>query len=101
MPSGRPAITTMVVITFMWTWNEFLLALVMVTVDAQRTVPLGLAFFQGQHGSDTALLAAGAVLVALPVVLVYLAVPAPLHRGHAHRRGQGVGTPGVGAVSPG
>ncbi len=72
VPAGRPAITTMVVITFMWTWNEFLLALVMVTSDARRTVPLGLAFFQGAHSSDTSLLAAGAVLVALPVVLVYL-----------------------------
>jgi raffinose/stachyose/melibiose transport system permease protein len=72
VPSGRPAITTLVVITFMWTWNEFLLALVMVSSDARRTVPLGLAFFQGQHSSDVALLAAGAVLVALPVVIVYL-----------------------------
>ncbi len=72
VPSGRPAITTMVVITFMWTWNEFLLALVMVTSDSRRTVPLGLAFFQGQHSSDVALLAAAAVLVALPVVVVYL-----------------------------
>jgi raffinose/stachyose/melibiose transport system permease protein len=72
VPSGRPAITTMLVITFMWTWNEFLLALVMVSSDARRTVPLGLAFFQGQHSSEIALLAAAAVLVALPVVLVYL-----------------------------
>jgi raffinose/stachyose/melibiose transport system permease protein len=72
VPAGRPAITTMVVITFMWTWNEFLLALVMVTSDNRRTVPLGLAFFQGQHSSDLSLLAAAAVLVALPVVLVYL-----------------------------
>jgi len=72
VPAGRPAITTMVVITFMWTWNEFLLALVMVSSDSRRTVPLGLAFFQGQHSSDVALLAAAAVLVALPVVLVYL-----------------------------
>ena len=72
VPSGRPAITTMVVITFMWTWNEFLLALVMVSSDARRTVPLGLAFFQGQHSSDIALLAAAAVLVAFPVVAVYL-----------------------------
>jgi raffinose/stachyose/melibiose transport system permease protein len=71
-PSGRPAITTMVVITFMWTWNEFLLALVMVSSNSRRTVPLGLAFFQGQHASDTSLLAAGAVLVALPVVVIYL-----------------------------
>jgi hypothetical protein len=56
----------------MWTWNEFLLALVMVSSDARRTVPLGLAFFQGQHSSDIALLAAAAVLVAFPVVLIYL-----------------------------
>lgn len=72
VPSGRPAITTMIVICFMWTWNEFLLPLVMVTSDSRRTVPLGLAFFQGQHSSDVSLLAAGAVLVALPVVVVYL-----------------------------
>jgi raffinose/stachyose/melibiose transport system permease protein len=72
VPSGRPAITTMVVITFMGTWNEFLLALVMVSSENRRTVPLGLAFFQGQHSSDISLLAAAAVLVALPVVVVYL-----------------------------
>ncbi|NLU68987.1 carbohydrate ABC transporter permease [Streptomyces sp. HNM0574] len=72
VPMGRPAISTMVVIVFMWTWNEFLMALVMVSDEAHRTVPLGLAFFQGQHSSDTALLAAASLLIALPVVLVYL-----------------------------
>ncbi|KRV50588.1 sugar ABC transporter permease [Wenjunlia vitaminophila] len=74
VPMGRPAISTMVVIVFMWTWNEFLLALVMVSDESHRTVPLGLAFFQGQQNSDTALLAAASVLVALPVVAVYLAL---------------------------
>ncbi|NSC24898.1 carbohydrate ABC transporter permease [Streptomyces albus subsp. chlorinus] len=72
VPMGRPAFSTLVVIVFMWTWNEFLMALVMVSDEAHRTVPLGLAFFQGQHASDTALLAAAATLIALPVVLVYL-----------------------------
>ncbi|WP_069813507.1 carbohydrate ABC transporter permease [Streptomyces sp. TP-A0874] len=72
VPMGRPAISTMVVIVFMWTWNEFLLALVMVSDEAHRTVPLGLAFFQGQHSSDTVLLAAASVLIALPVVIVYV-----------------------------
>lgn len=74
VPMGRPAISTMVVITFMWTWNEFLMALVMVSDEAHRTVPLGLAFFQGQHSSDTSLLAAASVLIALPVVVVYVAL---------------------------
>ncbi|MFI7242059.1 carbohydrate ABC transporter permease [Streptomyces qinglanensis] len=72
VPMGRPAFSTLTVIVFMWTWNEFLMALVMVSDEAHRTVPLGLAFFQGQHSSDTALLAAAATLIALPVVAVYL-----------------------------
>ncbi|GAA2128077.1 ABC transporter permease subunit [Streptomyces synnematoformans] len=74
VPMGRPAITTMIVITFMWTWNEFLMALVMISEEGLRTVPLGLAFFQGQQTSDTSLLAAAAVLIALPVVVVYIAL---------------------------
>jgi raffinose/stachyose/melibiose transport system permease protein len=74
VPMGRPAITTMIVITFMWTWNEFLMALVMISEEGLRTVPLGLAFFQGQQSSDTALLAAASVLIALPVVVVYVAL---------------------------
>jgi raffinose/stachyose/melibiose transport system permease protein len=72
-PMGRPAIVTMMVLIFMWTWNEFLLALVMIpTNESRRTIPLGLAFFQGQHSSDFALLAAGSVIIAAPVVLVYV-----------------------------
>jgi raffinose/stachyose/melibiose transport system permease protein len=72
VPFGRPAILTMMVLVFMWTWNEFLLALVMVSSENLRTAPLGLAFFQGQHTADLSLLAAGAVIVATPVVLVYV-----------------------------
>ncbi|MDQ3627669.1 MAG: carbohydrate ABC transporter permease [Actinomycetota bacterium] len=72
LPMGRPALITMVVLVFMWTWNEFLLPLVMITDEGLRTAPLGLAFFQGQYTAGTSLLAAGALLVALPVVVVYL-----------------------------
>ena len=72
LPQAKPALTTLVVLVFMWTWNEFLLALVMVSDEDLRTAPLGLAFFQGQHTSDLTLLAAGAVIVATPVVIVYI-----------------------------
>lgn len=72
VPMGRPAITTMLVLVFMWTWNEFLIPLIMATDETLRTAPLGLAFFQGQYTAGTSLLAAGAVLVALPVIGVYL-----------------------------
>jgi raffinose/stachyose/melibiose transport system permease protein len=81
VPFGRPAILTMMVLVFTWTWNEFLLALVMVSSENLRTAPLGLAFFQGQHSSDLNLLAAGAVIVATPVVLVYVLLQRHFIRG--------------------
>jgi raffinose/stachyose/melibiose transport system permease protein len=82
MPMGRPALMTMVLLVFMWTWNEFLLPLVMLPNNEDlRTAPLGLSNFQGQHTSGTALLAAGAVLVALPVVIVYLVTQRHFIRG--------------------
>jgi raffinose/stachyose/melibiose transport system permease protein len=72
LPLARPAVLTMTVLLFMWTWNEFLLALVMVSNEDLRTAPLGLSFFQGRNTSDLTLLAAGSVIVALPVVIVYV-----------------------------
>ena len=72
LPLGRPAVLTMMVLVFMWTWNEFLLALVMVSDESLRTAPLGLAFFSGRNTTDFALLAAGSVIVATPVVILYV-----------------------------
>jgi raffinose/stachyose/melibiose transport system permease protein len=72
LPLARPAVLTMVVLLFMWTWNEFLLALVMVSEEGLRTAPLGLSFFQGRNTSNLTLLAAGAVIVATPVVVLYV-----------------------------
>jgi raffinose/stachyose/melibiose transport system permease protein len=72
LPLARPAVLTMTVLLFMWTWNEFLLALVMVTDEGLRTAPLGLSFFLGRNESNLTLLAAGAVIVATPVVVLYI-----------------------------
>ncbi|MBB5832896.1 carbohydrate ABC transporter permease [Brachybacterium aquaticum] len=72
VPASRPAIVTMLVLVFMWTWNEFLIALIMTPSGKLRTAPLGLANFQGQYTSEIALLSAGAVIVALPTVILFL-----------------------------
>jgi raffinose/stachyose/melibiose transport system permease protein len=71
-PLVKPAVLTLVVLFFMWTWNEFLLALVMVQDETLRTVPVGLAFFQGRYTSNIPLMAAGSIIVAGPIVLVYV-----------------------------
>lgn len=71
-PLAQPALRTLIVLVFMWTWNEFLLALVLVQSESMRTLPVGLAFFQGRHTADIPLLAAGSLIVAGPIVIVYL-----------------------------
>lgn len=71
-PLAQPSVTTLIVLIFMWTWNEFLLSLVMVQTEAMRTLPVGLAFFQGKYTSDLSLMAAGAIIVALPTVIIYI-----------------------------
>jgi raffinose/stachyose/melibiose transport system permease protein len=83
LPQAWPAITTMLVLVFMWTWNEFLLALVMIQSEALRTAPLGLAQFAGANRGtlNTTLVAAAAVLVALPVMIVYVFLQRSFIRG--------------------
>jgi raffinose/stachyose/melibiose transport system permease protein len=70
-PLARPAVLTLVVLLFMWTWNEFLLALVLVQDENLRTLPVGLAFFQGRYTAQVPRLAAGSLIVAGPILLVY------------------------------
>jgi raffinose/stachyose/melibiose transport system permease protein len=72
VPYGRPAILTLVVLTFSGSWNEFFLALVMTTDPQYITAPQGLSLFSGRYTTNTPLLAAGAVIVVLPVLVVYV-----------------------------
>lgn len=71
---ATPAVMTMSVLVFVYTWNEFLLALVLVSSsESHQTAPLGLSFFAGAtRAGDPTKVAAAAVLVATPILLVYL-----------------------------
>jgi raffinose/stachyose/melibiose transport system permease protein len=81
VPIGRPAIVTMVLLVFMWTWNEFLLALVMISDQTHRTAPLGLSGFQSRYGVDVPGVSAAAVFVAAPVVILYVLTQRQFLRG--------------------
>lgn len=72
LPGARPALLTLMVLVFMWSWNEFLLPLVMLSREDLRTAPLGLAFFTGRYTADLSGMAAAAVMVALPVVALFV-----------------------------
>ena len=72
LPISWPAITTLAVLVFMWSWNQFLLVLVMMQEPAMRTAPTGLGLFVGQYGTDIPLLSAASLIVIAPIVVVYL-----------------------------
>lgn len=72
VPLARPALYTLFVFEFMWSWNELVIPLFFLQDDSVRTLPIGLTFFQGRFTSDTAVIAAGTILAALPVLIVYL-----------------------------
>lgn len=81
LPIVQPAILSMMVLFFIWTWNDFLLALVLVSTEELRTLPLGLAFFQGQRTTNIPLVAAGATMVAIPAIMLYVAFQRQFIRG--------------------
>jgi raffinose/stachyose/melibiose transport system permease protein len=73
LPQARPALLTLCLLVFIYTWNEFLLALVLLNGSDNTTAPLGLAFFAGvARAGDPTKVAAASVLVAAPIVIVYL-----------------------------
>ncbi len=72
VPMAGSAIMTLIIFFFTWTWNEFLLTLVVIHKDSLRTLPVGMAFFQGRYVGDTPLIAMGASLMTLPIILLYI-----------------------------
>ncbi len=72
VPFARPAVLTMMVLFFIWSWNEFLLPLVMFAGSQRQTATLALASFSGQYTTDVTLESAAALIVAGPVLLVYV-----------------------------
>lgn len=74
VPPAAPSIATVSVLMFMWTWNEFLIPLVMSPGATWRTAPLGLSVFKGQYTADGALMAAAGLIVAAPIVAMFIAL---------------------------
>lgn len=71
LPLTKPALTTLLIFEFMWSWNDYLLPMLMVYDDKYRTLPLGLMYFQGEYTMNTSLIAAGVTICTIPILIVY------------------------------
>jgi multiple sugar transport system permease protein len=72
LPSVTPAIATLVIIKFMWTWNELFWPLVVVNSPTMKVVTLGLVSFTNMYFIEYNLVTAAAVLSILPILIVFL-----------------------------
>lgn len=72
LPLSLPVLATLFIIDALHTWNELLIALVMLSSESLRTVPLGLLNFQGQFSSDFTLYNAGILIAIAPILLLYI-----------------------------
>jgi raffinose/stachyose/melibiose transport system permease protein len=70
-PMVRPAIYTLTLLSFMWTWNDYFLSLVFLH-GTNQTATVALGVFQGRYVTQINLMAAGGLIVAAPVLILYV-----------------------------
>jgi len=73
-PLAAPGLFTTAILTFIFCWNDFLFAISLTSTTSSRTVPAALAFFTGssQFEDPTGTIAAAAVVITIPVVLMVM-----------------------------
>lgn len=81
VPIGVPAIATAIILNLIELWNEFLYAVVLLTEDEKRTLPLGIMKFMGDQLQDIGMIATGMMISILPVIVVYVFFSERLIRG--------------------
>ncbi len=72
LPSVKPAIATLVIIKFMWSWNEFFWPMVVTTSPQMKVVTSGLMSFSNMYFIEYNLLTAAAVMSILPILLIFV-----------------------------
>lgn len=71
LPLLLPGISATAIFTFIYAWNEFLIALMLNTQQSRFTLPVGLNFLIGENTVNYGVLAAGGVIVLIPSILLF------------------------------
>jgi ABC-type glycerol-3-phosphate transport system permease component len=72
LPLSRPAIATVAIFTFLFSWDEYIWALTAIDDVAKRTLPVAIATFQGQHATEWGLVFAASLIAMIPVITVFI-----------------------------
>ena len=71
LPNAKPALATVAILTFMFSWNDFLGPLIYLSDQSKGTIALGLGMFVGQYVTEWSLLMAASMLMMLPMLLIF------------------------------
>ncbi|MEV0714419.1 carbohydrate ABC transporter permease [Asanoa sp. NPDC050611] len=80
-PNLRPTLAVLLIFFFIWTWNEFLIPLVMLIDNSTQTIPVALASLQGDRLMDAPTTNAGALISLVPAILFFIVFQRTLSRG--------------------
>lgn len=72
LPLSKPALATLIIFTFVGTWNDFLGPSIYLTTERKKTLQIGLRMFIGQYSSEYGLIMAASVISIIPVLIVFL-----------------------------
>ncbi len=81
LPSALPGLITVSLVSFVHSWNEFILALVLTSSGTMRTVPVGIHLYLTDYGVDWGSITAAGILSILPVTLLFLLLQRHFLRG--------------------
>lgn len=72
LPLAQAPITSLGILISVWTWNQFLIALVLIEDPTERTMAGALGAFQGHYATNVPLLCAGTILILLPTLILFV-----------------------------
>ncbi|MFC6550005.1 carbohydrate ABC transporter permease [Cohnella cellulosilytica] len=72
LPQIRPALSALAIFSFMAAWNNYLWPLIILNEESKMTVPLALVFFNGQNVVNYNVVMSAAVLIMIPVIIIFL-----------------------------
>ncbi len=72
LPLARPALTAFGFLVLLWSWNELLWALIVTNRTEMQVLSVGIALFQGEQFTNTAVLLAAANMATIPILIVFL-----------------------------
>ena len=71
-PMIKPGVGALAIFTFISSWNDYFLQLIMLSKNVNYTISIGIATMQAENSTDFGLIMAGAALAAVPIILVFL-----------------------------